>query len=86
MTRYRLLSLLKCAMARTPTRSQVSTSAPKDKAACVSQIAERHVTVARCDVRSALCDQQEVNVAPLPESDTGRNKATRFAASIWKQR
>ena len=44
------------------------------------------MTVARCDVRSALCDQQEVNVAPLPESDTGRNKATKFAASIWKQR
>ena len=73
-------------MSRTPTPSQVATSAPKDKAACVSQIAERHVTVARCDVRSTLCDQQEVNVAPLPESDTGRNEATRFAASIWKQR
>ena len=60
-------------MARTP-RSQVSTSAPKDKPGCVSQIAERHVTVARCDVRSAVCDQQEANVAPLPESDTGRTR------------
>ena len=56
------------------TWSQISS--PRDKETCISQqIAERHVTLARCDVRSVLGDQQKVNVPPktwaLPKSDIG---------------
>ena len=80
VTRYRLLSLLAAQPAdcrhACQTKSQISISTPNDKEAGFSQIAERHVTVARCDVRSALSDQQEVNLRP---------KAARCAASSYKQ-
>ena len=88
-TRYILLSLCGVQWRSCQTRSQTSTSAPEDKEACASQIAERHVTVARSDVRSAVCDQPKVNVPP---KDLGSakishcNKATRFAASASKHR
>ena len=76
VTRYSLFSLLAAQPADCwhagQIQSQISISPPKDKEAFFSQIAQRHVTVARCDVRSALCDQQEVNAPQktwaLPET------------------